>query len=50
MVQQLSAQLYLPGESHHLINFNYTDLVKLDSWQETAFQTIVTDIEEITST
>ena len=50
MVQRLSTQLYLPGESRYPINFNHTDLVKFDSPQEMAFQTVVTSIEEIIGT
>ena len=47
MVQRLSAQLYLPGESCYPINSGHTDLVKFDSPQEKAFQTIVTSVEVI---
>ena len=50
MVQRLSAQLYLPGESCYPINSNHTDMVKFDSPQEKAFQTVVTSIEEIIGT
>ena len=50
MVQRLSAQLYLPGESRYPVHSNHTDLVKFDSPREKAFQTVVTSIEDVIGT
>ena len=44
MVQRLSAQLYIPGESRYPVHSNHTDLVKFDSSQNKAFQTVVTSM------
>ena len=47
MVQRLSAQHYLPGESRYPLHSNHADLVKFDSLRHTAFQTVVTTISEV---
>ena len=47
MVQRLSAQLHLPRESRYPVHSNHTDLVKFDSSQNKAFQTVVTSMEGI---
>ena len=46
MVQRLSAQLYIPRESRYPVHSNHTDLVKFDSPQNKAFQTVVTSLGE----
>ena len=46
MVQRLSAQLYLPGEIRYPIHSSHTEMVKFDSPQNKAFQTVVTGIKK----
>ena len=46
MVQRLSAQLYLPKESRYPVHSSRSDLVKFNSPQNEAFQTVVTTMEK----
>jgi hypothetical protein len=46
MVQRLSAQLYLPDEHRFPVSSNHSDMVKFDSQQCRAFQTVVTHMKE----
>jgi len=46
MVHRLSAQLYLPEERRFPVDSNHSDMVKFDSSQNSAFQTVVTCVKE----
>ena len=44
MVQRLSAQLVLPGEYCYEVPSNHTDMVKFESHENKAFQTVLTSM------
>ncbi|TGZ77107.1 hypothetical protein EX30DRAFT_352096 [Ascodesmis nigricans] len=49
MVTRLSAQLNLPGEDRYPIDSDHTNMVKFDSRNDSAFQTVVTHLNQCIS-
>lgn len=50
MVSRLSALLYLPGENRYPVESDHINMVKFDSPNDRAFQTVVAHLNECIST